>query len=125
MEDQILLTEDEMSNLPCDTWHVHGNVSMYKNDKEAVFIEALKKKIENVELPTGIDWGGYPYLKVPALNCPESGWFLDAAKRFTAIYKGYLIFQRYTAGGPIMYGKLGNPANEIMTNELMASLLAN
>lgn len=124
MSDQVLLSNDEMASLPCDAWHVHGNVAVHKRDDIAEFIEKLKEKLPQVELPIDIGWTGYPVLTCKPSECPQRGWCLDKAHRFTAMIDGSWMFQRYTAGGPIMYGTLGASANNIMESEIQAQFLS-
>jgi hypothetical protein len=122
-----LLSETEMNNIAsnsCDPWHVHGNVSVHNNGIIDNFVESLKIKLPQVELPLKIGPTGYPYLTCPVDQAPTSGWYLDEAHRFNVIINGYLMFRRYTAGGPLMYGKLGlSPSNEL-SEEMVHFFLA-
>lgn len=123
-DEVILLTQDEINTVSqdCDIWHVHGNAAIHKRDDIDDFVEELKTKLPKVELPVKIGCTGYPILlKGPT---PKSGWCLDAANRFTAIANGNLMFRRYTAGGPIMCGRLGEPCSDMMDAETRTQLLS-
>jgi len=117
MSDNILLTQEEIDNLPCRLWDVYGSNNYTENNSTTRFIEKLKSKLEETKLPIKIGWTGYPELTCSPSDCPKKGWFFDKAKRFNAIINGYYMFQRYTTGGHIMYGRLEGPANNILLPE--------
>lgn len=126
MSDSTLLSKSELEVVSqnCDPWHVHGDVGFHSVPKDIdEFIETLKSKLPNVELPIDIGFTGYPFLTVDVNQCPKEGWCIDKAKRFTAIMNEHLMFQRYTAGGPIMYGKLGTSAGSEMTADIRNEFL--
>jgi hypothetical protein len=120
MEKIEYFTDDEIDKLGCDVWHVFGYNGMnYKNGHIDKFIQRIKTQLPYVELPIDIGGTGYPKLRCNASECPKRGWCIDNAKRLNAIIDGYLIFQRYTTGGPMMFGKLPEPASNIMDAETM------
>lgn len=118
-----LLSKEEMDAIPCDAWHVHGNSSSMRIDSDEKFIEILKLNLPKINLPIAIGNTGYPVLTCAPGKTPARGWCLDEAKRFTAMIDEYWLFQRYTAGGPIMWGLKQEPANNIMYDELKDLIL--
>ena len=122
-EENLLLTQAEFKQLPCDAWHVHGNSSRHANVEEDEFVKTLQERIPQIDLPVEIGPTGYPQLTRQVAECPKRGWCYDNAKRFTAIVDGHLLFRRYTAGGPLMFGPLGLPANNIMCEDDKVKIL--
>ena len=123
MAEGVLLTQEELNVLPCDGWHVHGNTTRHASQEEDEFVKTLQTRLPKMDLPVEIGLTGYPNLTREVADCPKRGWCYDNAKRFTAIVDGYLLFRRYTAGGPLMFGPLGKPANNMMYEDDKVKIL--
>ena len=109
-----------INNIPCPSWDYEGNSKIHEDKISKDFVNNIKSKYPQVQLPIEIGWTGY--IDFISDDISYDGWCYDILGRFVAQINNIRIFQRYQNGDILMYL---NPKNGLCWSSLDHSIMSN